>query len=100
MSVLSAEVRGGRFSAYLQQVFDLPVCRMIAAVPAPSADSKMIDARHTCFCSAFRSLITRSSRSRSGSEASNLIPVRMILNRTAMRCWESQKLTHVQGGIH
>jgi hypothetical protein len=34
------------------QVLDLPVRRMIAAVPTPSADNKMIDARQTCFCGA------------------------------------------------
>lgn len=31
------------------QVLDFPVCRMIVAVPTPSEDSNMIDARQTCF---------------------------------------------------
>jgi len=56
--------------------------RMIAAVPTPSADNKMILARQTCFCAALRSLTTCSSRRRSGGETSNLIPVRMAQNRT------------------
>jgi hypothetical protein len=30
-------------------VFDLPVWRMIALVPRPSADSSTIRARHACF---------------------------------------------------
>ena len=64
---------------------------MIAAVPAPSADNKMIDARHACFCGAFRSLTTRSSSSRSGADTSNLIPVRMAPNRTVQQRRESQK---------
>jgi len=34
-----------------------------------------------CFCAALRSLSTRSSRSRSGGETSNLILVRIALNR-------------------
>jgi hypothetical protein len=76
------------------------VYRMIAAVPAPSADNKMIDARHACFWAALRSLTTRSSRSRSGGDTSNLIPVRMIVNRTVQQRWESQKWTHPTGSIH
>ena len=62
--------------------FDLPVWRMIAAVPTPSADNKMIIDRQTCFCAALRSLTTRSSRRRSTGEMSNLIPVRIAQNRT------------------
>ena len=57
----------------------------------PSAGSKIIDARHTCFWAALRSLITRSSRSRSVVETSNLIPLRMMLNRMPRPQWESQK---------
>ena len=33
----------------------LPVCRMISAVPKPSAVSRTIRARQTCFCGLFRS---------------------------------------------
>ena len=44
-----------------------------------------------CFCAALRSLSTRSSRSRSGGETSNLIPVRMALNRMIQAQSESQK---------
>jgi hypothetical protein len=73
------------------QVFDLPVCRMIAAVPKPSAENKMINARQTCFWAALRSLTTRSRRRRSGGETSNIIPVRIMLNRTAKLERESQK---------
>ena len=47
------------------QVLDLPVSRMIAFVPTPSALSKTICARQTCFCGALRSLITERSRSMS-----------------------------------
>ena len=32
------------------QVFDLPVRRMISTVPTPSAVSRTISARQTCFC--------------------------------------------------
>ena len=38
------------------QVLDLPVSRMIAFVPKPSAVSSTIRARQTCFCGALRSL--------------------------------------------
>ena len=82
------------------QVFDLPVWRMIAAVPTPSPDNKMIFARQTCFCAALRSLTTCSSRRRSDSETSNLIPVRMAQNRTPKPKWESQKRTRLSGVIH
>ena len=37
------------------QVFDLAVRRMISFVPSPSAVSKTISARQTCFCEALRS---------------------------------------------
>jgi hypothetical protein len=43
----------------------LPVCRWIAIVPTPSALSRTIRARHTCFCGLFPDPITASSRSRS-----------------------------------
>ena len=46
------------------QVLDLLVSRMIALVPTPSAVSKTIRARQTCFCGAFRSLTSARSRSR------------------------------------
>ena len=59
------------------QVLDLPVSRMIAFVPAPSALSKTICARQTCFCGAFRSLTTSRSRSSSAAVTENEIPVRM-----------------------
>jgi hypothetical protein len=49
----------------------------------------MIDARQTCFWAALRSPTTRSRRRRSGGETSNMIPVRMTLNRTAKPKWES-----------
>jgi hypothetical protein len=39
-----------RFCHRQTQVLDLPVSRMIAFVPAPSAVSSTIRARHTCFC--------------------------------------------------
>ena len=44
------------------QVLGLPVSRMIAFMPAPSALSKTICARQTCFRGAFRSLIRSRSR--------------------------------------
>jgi hypothetical protein len=36
------------------QVLDLPVSRMIAFVPTPSALNSTIRARQTCFCGALR----------------------------------------------
>ena len=59
------------------QVLDLPVRAMIAFVPAPSALSKTICARQTCFCGAFRSLTTPRSRSSSAAVTENEMPFRM-----------------------
>ena len=39
----------------------LPVCRMIAAVPSPSAVESTIRARQTCFCGLFRLATTAAS---------------------------------------
>jgi hypothetical protein len=65
--------------------FDLPVRRMISAVPHPSAVARMIPARQTCFCGLFRSATTASRRARSVALTSTLIPSR-ILNRWG-RAW-------------
>ena len=65
------------------QVLDLPVRRMISTVPTPSALSRMISARQTCFCGALRSLTSAPSRPRSVGETVKDIPVRMRQTRTA-----------------
>ena len=72
------------------QVLDLPVCRMISTVPAPSALSRMISARQTRFCGALRSLTTVISRWRSVGETVKDIPVRMRQTRIRFRQRESQ----------
>ena len=59
------------------QVFDLPVWRMIAFVPSPSAINNTIRARQTCFWAAFRSLTKKRSRSRSAEETERVTPVRI-----------------------
>ncbi len=56
---------------------DLPVRRMISAVPKPSAVARMMPARHTCFCGLFRSATTASNRARSAALTSMLIPLRI-----------------------
>ena len=71
------------------QVFDLPVCRIISTVPAPSALNRMISARQTCFCGALRFLMSAISRWRSIGETVNDIPVRMPQTRTRTRQRES-----------
>jgi hypothetical protein len=49
------EALGGEASRQRQtQVLDLPVSRIIAFVPSPSALSNMICPRHTCFWGALR----------------------------------------------
>src|SRR5271156_3935553 len=55
----------------------LLVSRMIALVPTPSAVSKTIRARQTCFCGAFRSLTSARSRSRSAEETERVTPARI-----------------------
>jgi len=63
------------------QVFDLPVRRMISTVPTPSALSKTIRARQTCFWAALRSPTNVSRRRRSEGERSMDIPVRIPQTR-------------------
>ena len=72
------------------QVFDLPVADMIALVPIPSADNRMIRARQTCFCGEDGAEMTASRRRRSVGETANSIPVRITLNRTYSKTWESK----------
>jgi hypothetical protein len=64
------------------QVLDLPISRMIAFVPTPSALSNMICARHTCFCGALRSLTRAHNRVMSAGVTEKEIPVRMPQTRT------------------
>jgi hypothetical protein len=64
------------------QVLDLPVRRMIAAVPNLSAVSRTISARHTCFWAALRSLTNACRRRRSDGFNVMEIPVRMHKTRT------------------
>jgi hypothetical protein len=58
-------------------VLDTPAPRMIACVPSPSALSRTIRARQTCFCGVFRSAATASSRRRSGAESVKEMPLRI-----------------------
>jgi hypothetical protein len=64
------------------QVLDLPVSRMIAFVPTPSALSNMICARQTCFCGALRSLTKAHNRVMSAGVTEKEIPGRMPQTRT------------------
>jgi hypothetical protein len=73
-----------------ETVLDLPVCRMIALVPTPSALSSTIAARQTCFCGALRSLVMASSRARSERVTEMEIPVRMRQARTPTAPRESE----------
>ena len=58
-------------------VLDLPVWRIISTVTAPSALSRIMEARQTCFCGALRSATKAERRRRSDGETVNDIPVRM-----------------------
>jgi hypothetical protein len=78
--------------------FDLPVRRMILAVPHPPAVARMILARQTCFCRLFRSATTASKRARSVALTSTLIPSR-ILNRWG-RAWLSEILRQARSTSH
>jgi len=71
-------------------VFDLPVAAMMARVPRPSAVSRTIRARQTCFWAAFRSATITASRRRSAAETPMEIPVRMTQIRTEGTRRESQ----------
>ncbi len=72
------------------QVLDLAVADMIAAVPRPSALSRTMRHRQTCFCGEEGCEITASSRVRSLAETVKNIPVRIPLNRIGQSKWESQ----------
>ena len=56
----------------------VPVWRLISTVPSPSAVSRTIRARQTCFCGLFRSAAIASNRARSASLTSTVIPLRML----------------------
>lgn len=71
------------------QVFDLPVAAMIATVPKPSSVSRMIRARHTCFCGVPRAPTRPPRRARSRAVTTMLIPLRMHLRRTSRPIAES-----------
>ena len=73
------------------QVLDLPVRRMISFAPTPSAVSRTISARQTCFCAALRSLMRAWSRRRSAGETDMDFPARIAQTRTRREKWESQK---------
>ena len=72
------------------QVLDLPVSRMIAFVPAPSALISTISARQTCFCGALRSIVRARSRSVSAGVTENAMPVLMPQTRMPRIRRESQ----------
>src|SRR5215510_12300195 len=74
----------------------LPVRRMISAVPKPSAVSKTIRARQTCFCGLFRLATIAASRRRSAALTSTTIPVRIPKTRTAASLWESRGDSYVR----
>lgn len=63
---------------------------MMACVPSPSADSRMIRARQTCFWAAFRSETISSSLRRSDAETVMEIPLRIAMIRTEGTRWETQ----------
>ena len=65
------------------QVFDLPVWRMISLVPRPSALSRTIRARHTCFWAALRFRASASNRRRSARLTVTMIPGRIGQTRTS-----------------
>jgi hypothetical protein len=66
------------------------VRRMISAVPQPSAVSRTICARQTCFCGLFRSTTIAARRWRSSVFNSTVTPVRMRQTRTHRDAGESQ----------
>jgi hypothetical protein len=57
----------------------LPVGRMIALVPTPSAVISTMRARHTYFCALFRSAAIAASRTRSALLTSTVTPLRMLV---------------------
>ena len=59
--------------------FAVPVLSMIAIVPKPLLDSRMIRARTACFCLLLPSFAIASSCLRCSSETSNSTPVRIVL---------------------
>ena len=71
------------------QVFDLPVRCMISLVPKPSAISRTILARQTCFCGVLRSRASAFRRRRSTGLRLMEIPVRMPQTRMHSGPWES-----------
>src|SRR5512147_776461 len=79
--------------------FDLPLRRMIPAVPRPSAVARMIFARQTCFCGLFRSATTLSRRARSAALTLVLMSLRMPQTRTPNEPWESYVRPGPLGGI-
>jgi hypothetical protein len=66
-----------------QRELSLPMVRTIPLVPMPSAVSKMIRARQTCFCGLLRSRMIDCKRARSAGVTSMVIPLRMPQHRTA-----------------
>ena len=83
--------------------FDLPLRRMISAVPKPSAVARMIFARQTCFCGLFRSATTAFRRARSAALTSTVTSLRMptdlhiqramgILCQTPLACFNKKGL--------
>src|SRR4051794_29441424 len=62
---------------------------MISAVPQPSAVSRTICARQTCFCGLFRSATIAASCWRSAALNSTVIPARMRQIRTVAQQGES-----------
>src|SRR5439155_5885720 len=63
-------------------VLPLPIARMTALVPSPSAVRTMIRARHTCFCGLLRSRMIDCKRTRSAAVTVMEIPLRIADNRT------------------
>jgi hypothetical protein len=62
---------------------------MISAVPKPSAVSRMIRARQTCFCGLFRLPTIAASRWRSAALTFTTIPLRIPQTRTPASSRES-----------
>jgi len=66
-------------------VLSLPMASVMALVPLPSAVSRTIRARQTCFCGRLRSRAIASNRTRSAGLTAMVIPLRIGHTRTKPR---------------
>src|SRR6267143_4691210 len=66
-------------------VLSLPTASVMALVPLPSAVSRTIRARQTCFCGLLRSRAIASNHTRSADVTAMVIPLRIVHTRTKPR---------------